>query len=287
MARKKSKSGNKAEQETRMAQAMEAVRQLMAARGDSAEPFKWAPVAAQYRVSKEALRKRWKTAKSTGDTDSPGKLARQQSTVKAGVPTLLNAATELKLKEWVHESARVGMTASKDQLRVKGKLLLAIQNRALGQRKKFPTENGLPGGKWARKFMERHGLVLRSVSHITAARSKADRNWQMTCSWFDQYEEELDKTCTKVLIKGKKRSLTFRECPDRIFNADESGFQPRHSKKPKGVTAKGSAPPQRVGHLNDKQSMTVLPFANALGESLHFLKVKAACLLDTVPLLGC
>lgn len=83
------------------------------------------------------------------------------------------------------------------------------------------------------------------------------------------YLEILEQPCKKELIDGNEVLRTFGDCPERIFNGDESGFQLQPGTKPKGVVRRGAPPPQAAALPAGKDSATALPFGNVLGERRH------------------
>ncbi|KAJ9529179.1 hypothetical protein QJQ45_007855 [Haematococcus lacustris] len=133
-----------------------------------------------------------------------------------GRPTALTEAEELQLAGIVKGAQAQGRGVTRLDL------LGAVQRACEARVRKglpHPFPNATPSRKWFSAFMSRHGLSLRKASPQTKARRAAAESQEALSNWYDnQLMPALQKRCNS--------RQTYKERPDRVFNADETGFQP-------------------------------------------------------------
>ena len=187
--------------------------------------------------------------------------------VKSG-KFVLYRDTEQKLAQWVRESTTANLTPTALTLKYKALKLLRLQNIAKREQRVFvnkaANDANVPTNRWVGRFCRRTGLSLRKVGGVSFKRHAANVDTAGMLSWWPQYEEVLDLPCVIDPLTGEALR-TFRDCPGRIFNADESGFQRQTSYNEKGIAPKGSTVPLRPVD-DDKESCTVFAWGSATGE---------------------
>ncbi|KAJ9532481.1 hypothetical protein QJQ45_010496 [Haematococcus lacustris] len=112
---------------------------------------------------------------------------------------------------------------------IKTALLAAVKRTVKATARKGeadPFQGKAPGEKWRRGFMRRQGLALRKATPVTKNRRQAAANPGVMGAWFDeQLLPMLDRVCISRNTAGERVQLPYSQCPERIFNLDETGIQ--------------------------------------------------------------
>lgn len=127
---------------------------------------------------------------------------------KMGPPSILTTQEESLLKTWIIAMAKKGFPVNKEMVVDTVKKIITEENRP------NPFKDNTPGRKWFSSFLKRHpDLTARHAESINISRSlvteTALRKWHANLK---QY----------LVAEGVADIL---EDPERIINADESGFQ--------------------------------------------------------------
>lgn len=126
---------------------------------------------------------------------------------RKGPRTVLTTSEETLVKEWVEQMARCGFPLQR------ANLLDVVQRIVKNDNLETPFVNGRPGKKWFASFMDRHrSLTIKKAEPISKGRAAFSE--ERIRGWFG--------TLQKVL--ADEGSLDVLDCPERSFNADESGF---------------------------------------------------------------
>ncbi|GFS19242.1 tigger transposable element-derived protein 6-like protein [Elysia marginata] len=135
-----------------------------------------------------------------------GDKVRGRRAIKPQVKTLLTPEEEEKLVRWIKIHAQRSMGRTHDDVRDKVKEILALRGASVRR------EHGRPGKDWVTSFKKRHpGLSLRAPQALGKERALVQE--EHVRQWFGAMKDYLD---------GKDPSLL--KSPNRIFNADETGF---------------------------------------------------------------
>ncbi|XP_005108581.1 uncharacterized protein LOC101858516 [Aplysia californica] len=161
--------------------------------------------------------------------------------------TVLSREKENQLTEWLTESSRRGFGRTKEQL------LSTVQKCLNSKAETTVFKDNMPGEKWYRLFRKRHEnkLSLRTPQALGSLRAAVSE--YKIVAWFQKAKEDISQIDPTVL-----------ECPERLFNCDESGFQLGGGVK-KVLAAKTDKRVYQVTNDTHKQ-VTVLVCGNALGE---------------------
>ena len=118
-------------------------------------------------------------------------------------------------------------------------------------RLKNPFNNDRPGQTWYIRFLNRNPeIALKRAEGINKARVQVTQ--ESIRIWFRELEAYLRETGNADIL----------QCPDRIFNGDESGF----SLCPKTGKVLGPKGRNQIKTNNDKENITVLITFNAKGQ---------------------
>ncbi|XP_012944901.1 uncharacterized protein LOC106013512 [Aplysia californica] len=122
--------------------------------------------------------------------------------------TVLSREKENRLTEWLTESSRRGFGRTKEQL------LSTVQKCLNTKAETTVFKDNMPGEKWYRLFCKRHEneLSLRTPQALGSLRAAVSE--YKIVAWFQKAKEDISQIDPTVL-----------ECPERLFNCDESGFQ--------------------------------------------------------------
>lgn len=162
---------------------------------------------------------------------------------RPGKQTVFPPEIERLLADRMKEAAEMGFGINRQQLKAKAARL------SDKLKLKTPFKNGIPGDDWVNGFLKRNNLSLRSQVALSNVRSRM-LNKTVTKKYF----EELSATLNE---------LKLTECPDRIWNMDETSVSLTH-KPTKVLAAKGTRNvPGRVG--NCRESITMLACISAAG----------------------
>ncbi|KAJ9523946.1 hypothetical protein QJQ45_022409 [Haematococcus lacustris] len=140
-----------------------------------------------------------------------------------------------------------------------------------------PFGGATPSKKWFSAFMGRHGLTLRKASPLTKARRAAAQKREALEEWFDS---KLMPTLKKTCCRGHR----YLQRPDRVFNADETGFQPLSGQKV--VAERGAKHVFLAAAANAKQSLTCVAWGSADGQVLAPNYISAGTMLTADALGG-
>ena len=114
---------------------------------------------------------------------------------------------------------------------------------------RFSDETKMAGVDWARSFMSRHNLVLRTPQKTSVGRIMGFNKPQVSI-FFDNLTELMTK---------------FQFPPSRVFNMDESGIPTVPNKVPKVISPKGKKLVGKVVSADRGQSVTVVCCMSAAG----------------------
>ncbi|KAJ9520763.1 hypothetical protein QJQ45_007605 [Haematococcus lacustris] len=193
---------------------------------------------------------------------------------KQGRPTVLVPAEEKWLVSMVKGSQEQGQGVTKLAL------LAAVGTIAKARERRDeppPFGGATPSKKWFSAFMGRHGLTLRKASPLTKARRAAAQKREALEEWFDS---KLMPTLKKTCCRGQ----TYLQRPDRVFNADETGFQPLSGQKV--VAERGAKHVFQAAAANAKQSLTCVAWGSADGQVLAPNYISAGTMLTADALGG-
>ena len=115
---------------------------------------------------------------------------------------------------------------------------------------------GSPGKDWITLFMKRQNLSLKNATKLSKPCQNATKNPFIINHWFDILEESIE-------------NLGLKECPDLIWNVDESGV-PHEPKKCKVVSLKRQ-PTLQIITGSDSNNTTILAAVSGSGETLPLL----------------
>ncbi|KAJ9524945.1 hypothetical protein QJQ45_005839 [Haematococcus lacustris] len=197
----------------------------------------------------------------------------QYKVATRGRPTALTEAEELQLAGIVKGAQAQGRGVTRLDL------LGAVQRACEARVRKglpHPFPNATPSRKWFSAFMSRHGLSLRKASPQTKARRAAAESQEALSNWYDnQLMPALQKRCNS--------RQTYKERPDRVFNADETGFQPYSNERVLAET--GAKHVYQAAAANLKHSITCVAWGSADGQVLPPNYINAGTVL-TANVLG-
>ncbi|KAJ9512413.1 hypothetical protein QJQ45_012983 [Haematococcus lacustris] len=193
---------------------------------------------------------------------------------KRGRPTALTEAEELQLVNIVKGAQAQGRGVTR--LDLLGAVQRACEVRvSKGLPHPFPQAS--PSSKWISAFMSRHGLSMRKASPQTKARRAAAESQHALTHWYDtQLMPALQKRCNS--------RQTYLERPDRVFNADETGFQPQSNERVLAET--GSKHVFQAAAANPKHSITCVAWGSADGQVLAPNYINAGTMLTANALGG-
>lgn len=171
---------------------------------------------------------------------------------KMGPPTILTPQEELLLTRWINANAKKGIPITKERL------LETVSQIIQEDGRKNPFNSGVPGRKWFNSFLRRHpDIAQRHAESINSARSRVTE--ESLRKWHSDLKEFLTTENAEDILND----------PDRIINADESGFNVCPSSGlvlgPKGMA--------NLYEIRDKEkeSITVLGTFSAAGKVLPTL----------------
>ncbi|XP_005094673.1 uncharacterized protein LOC101845836 isoform X2 [Aplysia californica] len=163
--------------------------------------------------------------------------------------TVLSREQENRLAEWLTESSRRGFRRTKKQL------LSTVQKCLNFNAETTVFKDNMPGEKWYRLFRERHKNKLSQQTPLALGSQRAAVNESKILTWFQKAKKDISQV-----------DLTVLECPERLFNCDESGFQLGGGvRKVLAATTRTDKRVSQVTNDTHKQ-VTVLVCGNALGE---------------------
>lgn len=126
---------------------------------------------------------------------------------KMGPPTILTPQEEMLLTRWINASAKKGIPITKERL------LETVSQIILEDGRKSPFNSEIPGRKWNNRFLKRHpDVAQRHAESINTARSRVT----------EKSLRKLHSDLKEFLITEHTEDIL--DDPDRIINADESGF---------------------------------------------------------------
>lgn len=122
-----------------------------------------------------------------------------------GRSTALSIVDEQEIVECLKLASEWGWGFTKSELQY------IVQEYCMKTGKETPFRNDRPGRDWMAGFLSRHtSIVARKTEQLSSARARA-QDPQTIQQWFELLDSEL----TKAGVKN---------CPEQIFNVDESGF---------------------------------------------------------------
>lgn len=223
----------------------------------------WGSTAKKYNVSVSSLRYQVQGDRSR---DLPPPV-----TVKPpGAPLKLGPELEKKLMEWVLGMCEVNLTPTMLKLRY----TMAAVAKKRGIEFLYKDGSTLPTVEFCMEFIKRNGLTYRKVAGISSSRQEAEGNLKRLENWIVVMQEVLGQPC--VISKKGKTLATYAQRPDRIGNADETGWQ-RQTAMEKGVMEKGTKASYRPVS-ESKESLTQFCWGTAEGKVLPPMYIlKGTC----------
>ena len=165
---------------------------------------------------------------------------------------------ELKQKNCIVMLAWLGFAPTLSDIREIVTDYVNINKKEKAQ-KTFHYKNlkGSPGKDWTSLFMKRQNLSLKNAK-LSKPCQNATKNPFIINHWFDILKETIE-------------NLGLKECPDLIWNVDESGV-PHEPKKCKVVSLKGQ-PTLQIITGSDRDNTTILVAVSGSGETLPLLMI--------------
>ena len=135
-----------------------------------------------------------------------GDKVRGRRPVKAPPKTVLSSEDEKKLVDWLLELSKRGFGRTREDLK-------DIVKKILDDRKATTVfTNNRPGKDWMQAFFKRHPEVAERTSQALG-KERAVVSKESLQAWFEEMKAYMDNIDPSILTS-----------PERIFNADESGF---------------------------------------------------------------
>ena len=185
------------------------------------------------------------------------KVVKKYSKSTTGPSTIFSEEEESALANWILQMSRRGCSITKDHLINSVAIVIKISG------KQTPFLDGRPGRHWYEGFLKRHSQIRKRLcENVTLSTALVSENIIRT--WFGDIKVLLEKEDI-LNIDGS-----------RIFNTDETAvfFNPKAG----SVLAKeGSKNVYNIVNNNEKENLTVLVTANAVGQlapSLILMKYK-------------
>ncbi|XP_059157580.1 uncharacterized protein LOC131941962 [Physella acuta] len=160
--------------------------------------------------------------------------------------TLLTAEEENLLSKWLIDLAQRGFGKTHEDVKATAKAIMALRNAA------SKSKSEVPSTRWLYGFLKRHPqLSMRTP--MSLGKERAIITPAAVEKWFSRF-----KTCVDGI------DPTILESPERIFNADETGFS-FDMKNRKVKACKGSKHVYRVTPFT-KHQVTVLACTSVTGQ---------------------
>lgn len=177
-----------------------------------------------------------------------GDKLRGRRPIKLQSRTLLSGIEEERLVHWIKQSAQRGFGKSRMDIREAVKAIIESRGPT------STTDVSIPSKQWMKDFFNRHkDLSDRTPSSLGKERALVSR--QNLSIWFNEMKIFLDQEDSSLLLS-----------PERLYNADETGFS-LCPKSKKIIATKGTKHIYSVGS-NTKQNITVMACCSATG---HYL----------------
>ena len=178
---------------------------------------------------------------------------------KRGQKGVFTPDEELELKNCIVRLAQLGFAPTLSDIREIVTDYVNIDEKEKAQKtfhyKKLKVS---PGKDWISLFMKRQNLSLKNATKLSKPCQNATKNPFIINHWFDILEESIE-------------NLGLKECPDLIWNVDESGV-PHEPKKCKVVSLKGQ-PTLQIITGSDRDNTTILVAVSGSGETLPLLMI--------------
>ena len=173
---------------------------------------------------------------------------------KRGQKGVFTPDEELELKNCIVRLAQLGFAPTLSDIREIVTDYVNINEKEKAQ-KTFHYKNlkGSLGKDWISLFMKQQNLSLKNATKLSKPCQNATKNPFIINHWFDILEESIE-------------NLGLKECPDLIWNVDESGV-PHEPKKCKVVSLKGQ-PTLQIITGSDRDNTTILAAVSGYGETL-------------------
>ncbi|KAK3700047.1 hypothetical protein RRG08_052503 [Elysia crispata] len=174
-----------------------------------------------------------------------GDKVRGRRPINAQPRTLLQAAEEERLLSWLKETARQGFGRTKSDIKDTVKATLDARGAVTN------SPDNRPSKQWVADFFKRHP-DLSERTPLALGKERALVTPSGLAAWFQEMKHYLDTISPQLL-----------DSPDRLYNADETGFS-LCPKSKKVIAEKGS---KHVYNLssNTKNSVTVVACCSATG----------------------
>ena len=177
-----------------------------------------------------------------------GDKLRGRRPVTASPRTVLTSEEEIKLVKWMVELSKRGFGRTRNDMRDMVKRILDDR----GEKTVF--KDNRPGKAWIAAFFKRHPELSERMS-LALGKERAVVTRDTLKSWFEEMKLSIDAVDPTILTS-----------PDRLFNADESGFSICPKTK-KVISMTGTKHVYSVTS-GSRQQVTVLACISAIG---HYL----------------
>ncbi|CAH1980043.1 unnamed protein product [Acanthoscelides obtectus] len=127
---------------------------------------------------------------------------------KMGPTTILTMEEEANLEKWILSKAMLGFPMDPDEVKDSVQRVLKIVKRP----NVFTDDR--PGKKWMKLFLQRHPNVTKRNTEIIS-KGRASVTEEGIRTWFGELKDYLISENAEDILS----------CPERIFNADETGLQ--------------------------------------------------------------
>ena len=165
--------------------------------------------------------------------------------INAQPRTLLQAAEEERLLSWLKETARQGFGQTKSDIKDTVKAILDARGAITN------SPDNRPSKQWVADFFKRHP-DLSERTPLALGKERALVTPSGLAAWFQEMKHYLDTTSPHLL-----------DSPDRLYNADETGFS--LCPKSKKVIAEKCSKHMYNLSSNTKNSVTVVACCSATG----------------------
>ena len=198
-------------------------------------------IARAYDVPFETLRRRIKGKLST---DRPSTELHEH---QLGKKTILSPVAEKELAQHIKDLGSVGFPCTRDDIRT-----LAYEYAASNSIVGFSEKKRKAGYYWFEGFMRRFPqLSVKSAENLSVPRAMS-MNPTQVLQWFSAYNDILHR-------------LDIEDCPNHIWNFDETGCQNIHCAKE--IVGQVGIPTYNLTALEKGETSTALVGLNAVGNA--------------------
>ena len=182
---------------------------------------------------------------------------------RSGPDTVLTAAEEEKIVEYIVHMSKIGYGRTKENVsRIVQKILVE-------EGRPKPFKDNLPGRKWWSLFLKRHpGISLRTPEHLPLSRVRACTSEALD-RWYHDFDQFLE-------------AHSLKDQAHLIWNADESGFQQTGK-----ILAIRNARTVYGGTQDSKELITTICAASASGDTIPPMHIFPGVRFKSNPMDGC